>query len=208
MLSGFADAVHLWLGRLLDWVESLGYWGIIVGLAVEVIPSEIVLSFGGYLVSQGRITFAGAVVCGTIGAMLQQWILYAIGRYGGRPFLLKYGKYLHLKQSHIELAERWVERYGPVVVFTGRFLPVMRQVVSVPAGMARMNLGVFSLLTLLASIPWCLLFVWLGWTLGDQWEKVDEKAAPYVQPIVLIALAALILYFLFQAVRRKSKQPR
>src|SRR5690606_27878216 len=89
MLSGFADAVHLWLGRLLDWVESLGYWGIIVGLAVEVIPSEIVLSFGGYLVSQGRITFAGAVVCGTIGAMLQQWILYAIGRYGGRPFLLK-----------------------------------------------------------------------------------------------------------------------
>lgn len=200
------DIVHEWLGHLLDWMESLGYWGIIVGLAIEVIPSEIVLGYGGYLVSQGRITFPGAVVCGTIGAMLQQWLLYAMGRYGGRPFLLKYGKYFHLKQQHIELAERWVAKYGPVVVFTGRFVPVMRQVVSVPAGMARMNLWVFSLLTLLASVPWCLLFVWLGWSLGDQWEKVDEKAAPYVQPVVLVALALLIVYFLVQHVRRRKSK--
>ncbi len=198
------DTLHEWLGQLLEWVESLGYWGIIVGLAIEVIPSEIVLGYGGYLVSQGRITFLGAVVCGTIGAMLQQWLLYAIGRYGGRPFLLKYGKYFHLKQKHIDLAERWVAQYGAVVVFTARFLPVMRQVVSVPAGMARMNLGLFSVLTLLASIPWSLLFVWLGWSLGDQWEKIDEKAAPYVQPIVLLALALLIVYFLVQHVRRRK----
>ncbi|REK68622.1 MULTISPECIES: DedA family protein [Cohnella] len=199
------DTIHQWLSQLLQWIESLGYFGIIIGLAIEVIPSEIVLAYGGYLVSKGDISFAVAVICGTIGAVLQQWLLYAIGRYGGRPFLEKFGKYLHLKSKHIDLAEKWFEKYGPMIVFTGRFVPVMRQVVSIPAGMARMKLGTFTFLTLLASIPWSLLFVWLGWKLGDQWENIDEKAAPYVQPAILIAIALLIVYFLYHYLRKKGK---
>ncbi|MGG1314844.1 DedA family protein [Cohnella laeviribosi] len=199
------DTIHQWLSQLLQWIESLGYFGIIIGLAIEVIPSEIVLAYGGYLVSKGDISFAVAVICGTIGAVLQQWLLYAIGRYGGRPFLEKFGKYLHLKSKHIDLAEKWFEKYGPMIVFTGRFVPVMRQVVSIPAGMARMKLGTFTILTLLASIPWSLLFVWLGWKLGDQWENIDEKAAPYVQPAILIAIALLIVYFLYHYLRKKGK---
>jgi membrane protein DedA with SNARE-associated domain len=199
------DTIHQWLSQLLQWIESLGYFGIIIGLTIEVIPSEIVLAYGGYLVSKGDISFAVAVICGTIGAVLQQWLLYAIGRYGGRPFLEKFGKYLHLKSKHIDLAEKWFEKYGPMIVFTGRFVPVMRQVVSIPAGMARMKLGTFTFLTLLASIPWSLLFVWLGWKLGDQWENIDEKAAPYVQPAILIAIALLIVYFLYHYLRKKGK---
>lgn len=199
------DTIHEWLAQLLQWVESLGYFGIIIGLAIEVIPSEIVLGYGGYLVSKGDISFVGAVLCGTIGAMLQQWILYAIGRYGGRPVVNRFGKYLHLKPKHIDIAERWFDKYGPIIVFTGRFVPVMRQVVSIPAGMAKMKLSTFSLLTLLASLPWSILFVWLGWTLGDQWEQIDEKAAPYVQPVILIAVAALIAYFVIQYWRKRGK---
>ncbi|GIO11248.1 alkaline phosphatase [Cohnella xylanilytica] len=199
------DTIHEWLNQLLAWVESLGYFGIIIGLAIEVIPSEIVLGYGGYLVSKGDINYWVAVLCGTIGALLQQWILYAIGRYGGRPVVDKFGKYLHLKPKHIDLAEKWFEKYGPIIVFTGRFVPVMRQVVSIPAGMARMNLTKFSILTLIASIPWSLLFVGLGWTLGDQWENIDEKAAPYVQPVILIALALLVVYFVYQYARKRSK---
>lgn len=76
------DTLHEWLSQLLAWVESLGYWGIIIGLAIEVIPSEIVLGYAGYLVYQDIISFPVAVICGTIGAILQQWLLYAIGRYG------------------------------------------------------------------------------------------------------------------------------
>jgi len=199
------DTIHEWLSQLLAWVESLGYFGIIIGLAIEVIPSEIVLGYGGYLVSKGDINYWVAVLCGTIGALLQQWILYAIGRYGGRPVVDKFGKYLHLKPKHIDLAEKWFEKYGPIIVFTGRFVPIMRQVVSIPAGMARMNLTKFSILTLIASIPWSLLFVGLGWTLGDQWENIDEKAAPYVQPAILIALALLVVYFVYQYARKRSK---
>jgi membrane protein DedA with SNARE-associated domain len=199
------DTLHEWLNQLLLWIESLGYWGIIIGLAVEVIPSEIVLGYAGYLVYKGDISFIVAVICGTIGAILQQWLLYAIGRYGGRPFLDRFGKYLHLKAKHIDMAESWFDKYGPFIVFTGRFVPVMRQAVSIPAGMARMNLWKFTWLTALASIPWSILFVWLGKSLGDNWDTIHEKASPYVQPIILIAIALLVGYFLFLYLRKRGK---
>ncbi|MBB6672576.1 DedA family protein [Cohnella nanjingensis] len=199
------DTIHEWLSQLLQWIESLGYFGIIIGLAIEVIPSEIVLGYGGYLVSKGDITFWGAVLCGTIGAILQQWLLYAIGRFGGRPVVDRFGKYLHLKSKHVDIAEGWFQKYGPAIVFTGRFVPVMRQVVSIPAGMARMNFWHFTVLTVIASIPWSILFVWLGNSLGDNWEQINHKAAPYVQPIILIAVALLILYIVYQIVRRRGK---
>lgn len=199
------DTLHEWLNQILVWVESLGYWGIIIGLAIEVIPSEIVLGFAGYLVYKGDISFVIAVICGTIGAILQQWLLYAIGRYGGRPFLDKFGKYLHLKAKHLDMAESWFDKYGPFIVFTGRFVPVMRQAVSIPAGMARMNLWKFTWLTALASVPWSILFVWLGKSLGENWDTIDEKASAYVQPIILIAIALLVGYFLFIYLRKRGK---
>jgi len=204
-LQSMMDTLHEWLAQILAWVESLGYWGIIIGLAIEVIPSEIVLGFAGYLVYRGTVSFEVAVICGVIGAILQQWLLYAIGRYGGRPFLDKFGKYLHLKSKHIDIAEKWFDKYGPMIVFTGRFVPVMRQVVSIPAGMARMNLWKFTWLTVLASIPWSILFVWLGRSLGDNWEDIKGEASKYVQPIILIAIAVLVGFFLVQYLRKRGK---
>jgi len=90
-------------------------------------------------------------------------------------------------------------------VFTARFVPVMRQAISIPAGIARMNFWLFTFLTLLASIPWSLLFVYLGWKLGDQWQKIDEKAAPYIQPAILIAIGLLIVYVLYKVLRKRGK---
>jgi membrane protein DedA with SNARE-associated domain len=200
------DTIREWLSQLLLWVESLGYVGILIGLALEVIPSEIVLGYGGYLVSQGRVTFMGAVVFGTIGAVLQQWILYAIGLFGGRPFLKKYGKYLRIKEHHIDIAERWFDRFGPFIVFTARFVPVMRQVISIPAGMAKMNFTVYTLLTLLASIPWSLLFVWLGWKLGDNWEQIGREAAPYTKVIIPVAVLLLVGYVIYAFWRTKKSK--
>lgn len=199
------DTFHQWVDQLLLWIEDLGYWGIIIGLAIEVIPSEIVLAYAGYLVFKGDVSFFAAVLCGVIGAILQQWLLYAIGRYGGRPFLDRFGKYLHLKPKHIDIAERWFDKHGTIIVFTGRFVPVMRQVVSIPAGMARMRLSVFTLLTVLASIPWSLLFVWLGKSLGDNWENIDQKAGQYVQEILLVALGLLVAYVIYHYARKRGK---
>jgi membrane protein DedA with SNARE-associated domain len=199
------DAIHGILDGLLVWIESLGYAGIILGLAIEVIPSEIVLAYGGYLVWQGDISFLGAVVCGTIGAIVQQWILYAIGRYGGRPFLDRFGKYIKIKPKHMDIAERWFEKYGTGMVFFARFVPVMRQVISIPAGITRMNIWTFTVLTALASIPWSILFVYLGMKLGDQWENISAKAAPYVQPAILIAIGLAIVYFVVKYALSRKK---
>lgn len=196
---------HDLVDTLLNWIEGLGYFGILIGLLIEVIPSEIVLGYAGYLVSQGTVSLTGALVFGFIGAVGQQWILYGIGRWAGRPFFEKYGKYIKIKPKHLDIADKWFERYGNGIVFTARFVPVMRQVISVPAGIARMSFWRFTLLTGIASIPWVIAFVLLGRSLKDNWENIDDKAAPYVQPAILIAVAVLIIYVVFKIVKRRGK---
>lgn len=190
--------------RILEVITGMGYWGILIGLAIEVIPSEIVLAYAGYLAYQGQINMVEAVVFGTIGCLLQQIVLYAIGIYGGRPFVDKYGKYLHIKPKHIDLTERWFNKYGAGVVFTSRFIPVVRQAISIPAGIARMNLAKFLIYTGLASVPWAVLFITLGKKLGENWESIDEKAGPYTQPILWTALGLTVLYILYKLLFRKK----
>lgn len=189
---------------VLMFLSDLGYFGIAIGLMIEVIPSEIVLAYGGFLVSQGSITFGGTIIAGTIGGTIAQLFLYWIGYYGGRPFLEKYGKYLLIHSKQIDLAEYWFNRYGVGVIFTARFIPVVRHAISIPAGIARMSLTKFTLYTMLAVIPWSILFVTLGRELGAQWEHINEKAAPYVQPLVWIAIIATVLYIL-NILRKKRK---
>jgi len=146
------DIVH----SLLQAFAGLGYVGIILGLAIEIIPSEIVLAFAGYLVSQGSVSFIGAVIAGVIGGTFAQMIIYWIGAYGGRPFLKKFGKYIFIHEHHIELAEKWFDKYGSGVVFTARFVPVVRHAISIPAGITKMPFGKFTLYTGLAAIPWSI----------------------------------------------------
>nr|WP_275984000.1 DedA family protein [Paenibacillus hamazuiensis] len=191
----------------MTFIEGLGYWGILLGLMLEVIPSELVLSYGGYLVSQpGGISFAGAVIFGTIGCVLQQYILYWIGRYGGRPVVEKYGKFLGLKKHYLNVAESWFERYGAGMVFTARFIPVVRQAISIPAGLAKMPLWKFTLYTTLGTIPWAILFVYLGKTLGDNWEQIDEVAAPYVRPLIWASIGLTALYLIYKILTRNKKK--
>ncbi|MGF7048348.1 membrane protein DedA with SNARE-associated domain [Paenibacillus sp. DS2015] len=194
------------VSQLFQWVQSLGYFGIMFGLMVEVIPSEIVLAYGGYLVSTGDINFFGAVLFGTIGGVIAQLFVYWIGRYGGRPVLEKYGKYIFIHKKQIDASEAWFQKYGTGVIFTARFIPIVRHAISIPAGITRMNLGKFTLLTTLAVIPWSFLFVYLGSVLGSQWEHIDEKAAPYITPILLIALALLIVYVLVKWTQSRRKR--
>lgn len=194
------------VATLFEWIQHLGYFGIMFGLMLEVIPSEIVLAYGGYLVSSNQINFVGAVLFGTIGGVMAQMFIYWISRYGGRPIIEKYGKYIHIKQKHIDLSEEWFHKYGTGVIFTARFIPVVRHVISVPAGLSKMPTGKFVLLTTLAVIPWSILFIYLGMILGDQWEHIDEKAGPYIMPILLVALALMIAYVVIKMVKSKDKK--
>ncbi|WP_423805275.1 DedA family protein [Paenibacillus illinoisensis] len=183
----------------------MGYWGILLGLAVEVIPSELVLAYAGYLVFRGEINFVEAVLFGTIGCLLQQIILYYLGLYGGRTFIDRYGKYLHIKSKHVDMTERWFQKYGAGVVFTSRFIPVIRQAVSIPAGISKMNVIKFLYFSGIASLLWSLLFVALGNNLGENWGNISEKAAPYTQPLLVGAILLFIGFLLYKTLVRKER---
>ncbi|SMF70980.1 membrane protein DedA, SNARE-associated domain [Paenibacillus uliginis N3/975] len=200
------EFVYDLVGRLFDWIQSLGYFGIMLGLMMEVIPSEIVLAYGGYLVSIGEINFFGAMLFGTVGGVVAQLFVYWIGRYGGRPVLEKYGKYILIKKKHIDYSEEWFKKYGTGVIFTARFVPVVRHAISIPAGISKMNVWRFTLLTTLAVIPWTALFLYLGLLLGDQWEHIDEKASPFVREFLLGALALMIIYFVIKWFKSKKRR--
>jgi membrane protein DedA with SNARE-associated domain len=188
--------------NVLDWLSSLGYLGIALGLMLEVIPSEIVLGYGGYMISQGTIGFTGAVIAGTIGGTIAQLFLYWLGYYGGRPVLERYGKYLLINKHHIDVSEQWFNKYGPGVIFSARFIPVVRHAISIPAGIARMSFIKFTLYTIAAVIPWTIFFLYLGIVLGENWAGIKDVAKPYIIPVSIIALGAGIIYLL--ASKKKS----
>lgn len=186
------------ISEILTWLTNMGYAGIAIGLMIEIIPSEIVLAYGGYMVSEGTIGFIGAIIAGVIGGTIAQIFIYWIGRYGGRPFLDKYGKYLLIKKHHIDMSENWFQKYGTGVVFSARFIPVVRHAISIPAGIARMPFLKFVVLTVLAIIPWSILFVYLGIQLGSQWDDVENIAGTYTTPIMILAVVVIALYFVIK----------
>lgn len=190
-MSEFIQSIFLIL-------SDLGYLGIALGLMIEVIPSEIVLAYGGFLISEGKITFIGAIIAGTIGGTIAQWFLFWLGSYGGRPILDKYGKYILIRSHHIDVAENWFNKYGPGVVFTARFIPVVRHAISIPAGIARMSFLKFTIYTVLAIIPWTILFLYLGFHLGPKWGLIHEAAKPFVQPAIIIAIVGTLLYVIYK----------
>ncbi|WP_210608230.1 DedA family protein [Priestia flexa] len=186
------------LTDLLELLTSFGYIGIALGLMVEIIPSEVVLAYGGYMVTKGTITFWGAVIAGIIGGTIAQWFLYWIGAYGGRPFLQKYGKYLFIREKHLDISEKWFREYGTGIVFSARFVPVVRHAISIPAGIAKMSFWKFTFLTILAMIPWSMLFIYLGIQLKENWINIEEIATNYTIPFIVFAFVGVVLYFVFK----------
>jgi membrane protein DedA with SNARE-associated domain len=189
---------------VLEFLSELGYFGIALGLMIEVIPSEIVLGYGGYMISEGILGYPGAIIAGTIGGTFAQLFLYWAGYYGGRPFLEKYGKYVFIKKKQIDLSELWFRKYGVGVIFFARFIPVVRHAISIPAGIAKMSAAKFTLYTVAAVIPWTILFLYLGHQLGDNWSHIKEYAAQYTLPIIIGAVILGVIYFLIKKTKKTT----
>ncbi|WP_347551958.1 DedA family protein [Pseudalkalibacillus hwajinpoensis] len=185
----------------LNWLLHLGYPGIALALMVEIIPSELVLAYGGYMVSTGTIQFFGAVVAGTIGGTIAQLFLYWLGRYGGRSFLERYGKYILISEKQLHVSERWFERNGVSIIFTARFIPVVRHAISIPAGVAKMSLIRFTIYTMLAMIPWSILFLYIGFKLGANWQQIHTAAKVYTVPLTTGAAFFLFSYCLLLVIK-------
>ncbi len=157
-----------------------------------------------FLVADGKISFVGAVIAGTIGGTLAQIFLYWLGYYGGRPVVEKYGKYLLINKHHLDIAENWFKRYGAGVIFSARFIPVVRHAISIPAGLAKMPLKLFTLYTVVAIIPWSILFIYLGEKLGGNWRHIKEYASDYTHYIIIGAVLFVALYFGLKYFKKKK----
>jgi membrane protein DedA with SNARE-associated domain len=188
--------------ELLQMIMNLGYLGIALALMIEIIPSELVLAYGGFLITQGELNFYGVVLAGIIGGTFAQLFLYWMGLFGGRPFLEKYGKYLLLRKHHLDLSERWFNKYGSSVIFFARFIPIVRHAISIPAGIAKMSTIRFTFFTVLAIIPWSVLFIFIGQKLGENWTQIKSAAAPYVEIATIVIVVGVILVLVWKYTRR------
>lgn len=190
-------------------IQTMGYWGVFIGMTLESacipIPSEIIMPFSGYVVWQGttNMTLLGITLVGAVGNLIGSLIAYFVGLKGGRPFLEKYGKYIFISHSKLELADRWFERYGWEAVLISRMLPVIRTFISLPAGIANMDLKKFSLYTFLGSLPWSFALAYIGVQLGPNWGVIESYF--HIMDIgVFIGIVGLIIYLVL-SYRSKSK---
>ena len=160
------DNMHHLLETWFHWVLTGGYVGIIVLMAMESsifpVPSEIVIPPAAFLAAQGKLSFAGVVLAGVLGSYLGSAITYWASRLIGRPLIVKYGRFVLVTPKKLEQAEQWLSRYEAGGVFFARLLPVVRHLISIPAGIVRMNFGLFSLVTIAGSALWCWILAYLG----------------------------------------------
>ena len=193
--------------------ERFGYIGVVIAMTIEScaipLPSELILPFAGWSVSRGLIepltsspwSYWPAVLAGVLGNTLGSLASYALGAYGGRPLVERYGRYVLISAHDLELAERWFARFGEATVFFSRMLPIVRTFISVPAGIARMPLWRFTLFSILGAVPWVMLLVWGGMQLGDHWLELKQslKGLDY---LVAAAIVAAVGIFIWRHVRR------
>lgn len=196
---------------VIPFLESLygatGYLGVGLAMAIESamvpLPSELILPFGGFMVSdptkvepltKGPWLFWVVVIVATAGNTVGSIVGYAIGAYGGRPFLQRWGKYLLIREHEIELADHFFTKYGAATAFFSRMLPVVRTFISFPAGVARMPLGKFILYSTLGALPWSIALVYAGEQLGANWTNIRHALQPFDMAIAIAVVVGVVAF--------------
>jgi len=200
------DSLGQWAA---DVLAALGSFGLLFLMLAEnlfpPIPSEAILPLAGFLVGRGELGGVQAVAAATAGSVLGALILYALGRWGGRAVVLRYGRVLRVTEHDLDRAEGWFDKYGDAVVFFARMVPLARSVVSIPAGMLEMPVLRFTFLTTLGSALWNTLLVGAGWFLGANWERVSAIVGSISNAVLIIAVVAIValaIYWLRRPRRR------
>jgi len=192
-------------------VSAGGYAGIVALMAIESacipLPSEIIMPFAGYLVYRGDLSLPGVAVAGALGCVVGSLAAYAVGARGGRPAIERWGRWVLLSPRELDLAERWLARWGRQTVFWARLLPVVRTFIALPAGVARMELWPFVWLTFAGSLPWCWALAYAGLRLAEQWTRVRE-ALHGVDVTVAVLVALGLAWAIWHRVHALRAAPR
>ncbi len=201
------DLIH-WL---IETIGSMGYPGIFLLMAMESsiipVPSELVMPPAGFLIYQGRMDWLPAILAGTLGSLAGAYANYFAARYLGRPLILKYGRYVLIPPDKFQRVESFFLRHGEISTFIGRLLPVIRHLISIPAGVAGMNHLKFSLYTLLGAGIWCSILTWIGYAIGQNQELVmawSHRALFWV----LLASCGLVTCYIWWHRRHSGIKPQ
>jgi len=186
--------MHAVVEWLLDTIGTMGYPGIFLLMAMESsiipVPSELVMPPAGYLAYQGKMNMGLAILCGTVGSLVGAYANYFASQYLGRPLILKYGKYVLIPPEKFERVEKFFLQHGEISTFIGRLLPVIRHLISIPAGVAGMNHLRFSLYTLLGAGIWCSVLAGIGYVIGENQQLIMQYAH---QAIIWVLIASTVL---------------
>lgn len=191
-------------------ISSFGYLGMFLGMVLEaviiIIPSELILATGGILASRGIFTFWGSFIIGLLGSVFCAVVIYMMGYFGGRPFVEKYGKYFFMKKEDLDKCDVWFQKYGLLAAFIGRNFPIVRTLISLPIGITKLSFWKFFIYTTLGSIPWTFAFVYVGYSLGNGWVKLQNYTSKLKAPIRILLLVLLISYIYKKVKEKISKK--
>ncbi len=201
--------MHVLVQWLLDTIGTMGYPGIFLLMAMESsiipVPSELVMPPAGYLAQQGKMNMAAAILSGTFGSLLGAYANYYASHYLGRPLIIKYGKYFLIPADKFERVERFFLRHGEISTFIGRLLPVVRHLVSIPAGLAGMNHLRFSAYTLLGAGIWCSILAGIGYVIGENQQLITQYAHQALIVVVIFSMLLVAVYVWWQRRNRGIK---
>jgi membrane protein DedA with SNARE-associated domain len=199
---------------VLEWLEHFmveilgryGYEAVFVLMVLESalipVPSEVTMVFGGFLVSRGDLDFFWVGMLGALANLVGSWLAYWLGIWGGRPLIERWGRYVLIREHEIDRAEAWFRKHGEAAVFISRLLPVVRTFISLPAGVARMPFGKFTLYTFLGCLPWCFALTWAGVLLGDNWELFLRYGNP-ISYAIAAAVALVIAWWIWRRLKAR-----
>ncbi len=210
--------MHELFVTLMGWVEAWGYWGVAVLMAIESsiipLPSEVVVPPAAIIAARegAEMTFWGVVLAGGIGSWLGSSIMYVMALTMGRPVLLRFGKYIFMPPHKVEVAEEFMRRYSTAGILFARFLPVVRHLISIPAGLARVNFWMFSLVTFLGSTIWCWVLALFGNKIGREHPNILDTPETLIAAVKaeshLIVAGVLLLATLYTVMKYMTRKKR
>lgn len=190
--------LHTAINWLLATILKLGYPGIFLLMAMESsvipIPSELVMPPAGYWAAEGKMNLWVAIFCGTVGSLIGAYANYFAAHYLGRPLILKYGKYVGITEEKFAKVETFFHKHGEISTFIGRLLPVVRHLISLPAGLAGMKHGKFAAYTLLGAGIWCTVLAWIGYIIGENQELIMKYSHQAVIGVIIFSVILIAVY--------------
>ncbi|MYD36704.1 MAG: DedA family protein [Dehalococcoidia bacterium] len=210
-MTGIVETLGGWIQEV---ILAIGYPGIVFLMAAENIfppvPSEFVLPFAGALSARDELIFWGVGAAGTAGSVIGALVLYAVGYFareaGVRRIVVSYGKYAFISENDLDRATVWFERYGEFAIVFGRLIPIIRSIISIPAGYTRMNLLKFLLYTTFGTFIWSLIQVYMGWVLGENWQTITEITEPYQNATLILMVLIVVGFFGWRAYKWRKRR--